>query len=377
MKLQSLLLFVSTISLFIPSAELLPINMVPQYNTEFSPRDITILSLGDWGSASLGGYHLRNAESTAYAMKIYASEYKPKLVLNTGDNFYYCGIQNTSDPQVNADYVELFGNIGLPWYNTLGNHDYGFNPAAQLELNQTIPQWIMDDRYYHRRVVFNSSASNSDSDIDSNSNRNTTQIALNIIVLDTNPCVMDYRGNDRAKWDPCSIQYPTCSPVPGECMFHENIIAQDCKIQLDWFNATVSNISPNEWIFVLGHHKADEIDAEDFQSILGSNRVHLYLNGHNHNLEQYSIDGDAKYMTTGAGGMVIIGSGGNTNVKLHDESTEFRHKKHDVKSVWSKITTGFSSHTFTERGTKVRTDFWDVNQNILHTFIVGKNVTNL
>ena len=372
MKLQSLLLFVSTISLFIPSAELLPINMVPQSNTQFSPRDITILSLGDWGSASLGGYHLRNAESTAYAMKIYASEYNPKLVLNTGDNFYYCGIQNTSDPQINADYVELFGNIGLPWYNTLGNHDYGFNPAAQLELNQTIPWWIMDDRYYHRRIVFNSSASNRDSEIDSNSDHtNTTEIALNIIVLDTNPCVMDYRGNDRAKWDPCSIQYPTCSPVPGECMFHENVIAQDCKTQLDWFNTTVSNISPNEWIFVLGHHKADEIDAEDFQSILGSNRVHLYLNGHNHNLEQYSIDGESKYMTTGAAGMVMIGSGGITNVKLHDESTEFKHRKHQFKSIWSKITTGFSSHTFIEHGTKIRTDFWDVNQNILHTFMVG------
>ena len=102
MKLQSLLLFVSTISLFIQSVPALPINMVPQYTTQFSPRDINILSLGDWGSASLGGYHLRNAESTAYAMKIYASEYNPKLVLNTGDNFYYCGIQNTSDPQVNA-----------------------------------------------------------------------------------------------------------------------------------------------------------------------------------------------------------------------------------------------------------------------------------
>ena len=370
MKIQSYLLFVSIISLFIPSAELLPIDIVPQYNTQFTPRDINILSLGDWGSASLGGYHLRNAESTAYAMKIYASEYNPKLVLNTGDNFYYCGIQNTSDPQVNADYIELFGNIGLPWYNALGNHDYGFNPAAQLELNQTIPQWIMDDRYYHRRVVFNSSDSHhhrtsieSDTDI--------SQIALNIIVLDTNPCVMDYRGNDRAKWDPCSIQYPTCSPVPGECMFHENVIAQDCKTQLDWFNATLSTISPNEWIFVVGHHKADEIDAADFQSILSSNRVHLYLNGHNHNLEQYSIDGESKYMTTGAAGMVIIGSGGITNVKLHDESTEFRHRKHQFKSIWSKITTGFSSHTFTERGTNVRTDFWDVNQNILHTFTVS------
>ena len=358
MKIQYLFLFVSTISLFIPSIEALPIDFVPQYTTQFTPRDINILSVGDWGSAALGGYHLRNAQSTSYAKKIYASEYKPKLVLNTGDNFYYCGIQNTSDPQINADYMELFGNISIPWYNALGNHDYGFNPAAQLELNNTIPQWIMDDRYYHRRIEFNSSYIENG-------------IALNIIVLDTNPCVNDYRGNDRAKWDPCSIQYPLCSPVPGECMFHENIINQSCKTQLDWFNTTLSNIPSNEWVFVLGHHKADEIDTEDFQSLLGSNRVHLYLNGHNHNLEHYSINGDAKYMTTGAGGMVIIGSNGRSNVKLHEESSEFKHRKYDIKSVWSKITTGFSSHTFIDKGKKVKTKFWDVSQNVLYNFTIS------
>jgi hypothetical protein len=358
----------SLISAFVTAyATALPINIVPHNiistSTAYIPRDINILSVGDWGSAALGGYHLRNAQSTAYAMKIYASEYNPKLVLNTGDNFYYCGIQNTSDPQVNSDYVELFGNIGLPWYNALGNHDYGFNPGAQLDLNQTIPQWIMDARYYHRRVTFNFSESDSE--------RNSTNIILNIIALDTNPCVNDYRGDDRAKWDPCNIQYPLCSPVAGECMFHENIINQSCKIQLDWFNATLSGIPPTEWVFVIGHHKADEIDAEDFQSLLGSNRVHLYLNGHNHNLEHYSIDGDAKYMTTGAGGMVIIGSNGHSNVKLHDESAEFKHRKHDFKSIWSKITTGFSSHTFINKGTKVITKFWDVSQNVLYNFTIS------
>ena len=359
---------------FLLYAAALPIDIVPKYAhyAPYAPRDVNILSLGDWGSASLGGYHLRNAENTAHAMTTYASEYNPKLVLNTGDNFYYCGIQNTSDPQISDDYVNLFGNLSLPWYNALGNHDYGFNPAAQLELNQTIPQWIMDDRYYHRRVVL----SNTDSSTDSSTN---SIISLNIIVLDTNPCVNDYRGEDREKWDPCGTQYPTCSPVAGECMFHENIIEQDCKAQLDWFNATLSDIPHNEWIFVIGHHKADEIDAEDFQSILNSSRVHLYLNGHNHNLEHYSIDGEPKYITTGAAGMVIIGNNGKTNVKLHDESTQFKYKKHEVKSVWSKIVTGFTTHTFIDSGTKVRTDFWDVNQHILHSFTIAinsKNVTN-
>jgi len=335
-----------------------PIDILPRnnydhddHNENFSPRDINILSLGDWGTASLGGYHLRNAESTSYAMKIYASEYKPKIILNTGDNFYYCGIKNTNDPQITDDYVKLFGNIGLPWYNTLGNHDYGFNPAAQLELNKTIPNWIMDNRYYHRRIIL-------------------SNITLNIIVLDTNPCINDYRENDRSKWDPCNIQYPTCSPVPGECMFHENIIAQDCKTQLDWFNTTISSIPPTEWVFVLGHHKADEVDTENFLSIINSNRVHLYLNGHNHNLEHYSIDDNSKYITTGAAGMVIIGNNPNNRVKLHKTSSNFNFREHHVKSIWSKIITGFTSHTFTDYGTKVRTDFWDTNQKILHSFTV-------
>ncbi len=143
------------------------------------------------------------------------------------------------------------------------------------------------------------------------------------------------------------------------------------------------NSNNTEWVFVLGHHKADEIDVEDFQDLLSSNQVHLYLNGHNHNLEHYSIDGQAKYMTTGAGGMVIIGHNGYTGgVKLHKTSPTFKkwHKHphghrhgqtHEVKSMWSKIITGFTSHTFMDKGTKVKTEYWDTNQNMLYDFTIN------
>jgi hypothetical protein len=100
------------------------------------------------------------------------------FILNTGDNFYYCGIQNTSDPQINEDYTTLFGGMGVTWYHSLGNHDYGFSPEAQLLLNETIPEWIMDGRYYHRRIELPRDSG--------------TGIIINIIVLDTNPCVKDY-----------------------------------------------------------------------------------------------------------------------------------------------------------------------------------------
>jgi tartrate-resistant acid phosphatase type 5 len=308
------------------------------------------LSVGDWGSASLGGYHQRDAVGTAAAMKAYIAAHAAStsaFVLNTGDNFYYCGIQNTSDPQITEDYSAVFGGMGVPWYNSLGNHDYGFAPEAQLALNETIPEWIMDARYYHRREVIPDSGGSSGG------------ITANIIVLDTNPCVKDYRGEDRRRWDPCGTQYPDCSPIAEPCRFHENILSQDCDAQLEWVKGVLASIPSNhtEWVFVVGHHKAEEINVADFQSaFLDDPRVHLYLNGHKHNLEHYSVNGQAKYMTTGAGGMVLIGG---------DERDDAMNRAGipAVKSLWSKVVSGFSSHTFTDNGKTLTTEFWDGKKN--------------
>lgn len=339
--------------------------MMRPTNTVDTKNDVSLnrfLSVGDWGSAALGGYHLRNAHDTASAMKAYilnkteVGQDPPLFVLNTGDNFYYCGIQNTSDPQISEDYTALFGGLGLTWYHSLGNHDYGFSPEAQIALNETIPGWIMDWRYYHRRISI------------------SPTIIANIIVLDTNPCVSDYRGDDRRHWDPCGTQYPDCSPVAEPCRFHENIISQDCDAQLVWAKQTLDNItsasmsastSSREWIFVIGHHKAEEIDVADFQTaFLDDPRIHLYLNGHTHNLEHYEINGQAKYMTTGAGGMVIIGGHGDGDDGEDIERLRYHRNNtnNSVKSIWSKVVTGFTSHTFMNNGGVLRTEFWDAKK---------------
>ena len=313
-------------------------------------EQFNVISVGDWGSAALGGYHLKNAEATANALQHYVDQYGPKLILNPGDNFYYCGIQNGSDPQINEDFVSLFGSIRVPWYNALGNHDYGFNPDAQLSLNETVPTWIMDGRYYHRRVEL------------------APSMILNIIVLDTNPCVADYRGNDRAKWDPCGLQYPTCEPIADPCRFHENILEQQCKPQLEWFNHTLDSIdAENEWVFVVGHHKANEIDVENFQELLSDDRVHLYINGHAHNLEHYSINGNAKYLTSGAGGMVI-----GHILRQNDTAANVHKPGERVHSMWLKIVTGFASHTFMNDNSKVVTEFWDTNQNVIYNMSISR-----
>jgi hypothetical protein len=99
----------------------------------------------------------------------------------------------------------------------------------------------------------------------------------------------------------------------------------------------------------------------------------LYLNGHNHNLEHYEINGQAKYMTTGAGGMVVIGRAhGHGHGDDDDDDDDDTHTTMVTKSIWSKVVTGYTSHTFTNNGTSLITKFWEakVSRTPLHQFKV-------
>ncbi len=124
---------------------------------------------------------------------------KPSFVLNTGDNFYWCGIQNSTDSQIKADWLDPYADVSLqiPWYSILGNHEYGYNVDAQLELPSLYPNWVMDARYYTRRIPMDASKG----------------IYLSFIFLDTSPCISGYRSSNPNNWDPCMTSYPTCSPT--------------------------------------------------------------------------------------------------------------------------------------------------------------------
>ena len=307
-------------------------------------EDINFISVGDWGGAALGGYHLKNVKNTVNAMSNFIDETDTKFVINTGDNFYYCGIQNISDPQITEDFTNVFNQINMPWYNCLGNHDYGFKPEVQIQLGSVISNWIMDSRYYWRKLVYN-------------------QTTVNLIVLDTNPCINDYRGNDKTKWDPCSDEFPTCSPVDGECFFHSNILEQECQPQLDWFKTVLDTIPSNEWVIVFGHHRAEQIDVADFQSQLDRPNVHLYLNGHVHSLQHYSVNGQSKYITTGAGCMVI-----HNMDKFHKKINWF----HNVHNMWTQMKSGFAAHKLSNN--KLTTEFRNIDNKILYSFDIIHNV---
>lgn len=172
----------------------------------------------------------------------------------------------------------------------ISDHEYGYDVQAQIDLHAIHPTWIMDDRYYTRRVPLS----------------NTT--SLSFIFLDTSPCVSEYRSSSPSRWDPCGTEYPTCSVAggkddfEGDCHFHANIMSQDCLVQFQWFKRQLAAVPKTDWLIIVGHHPLDELDVQDFVSAADARGFDLYLNGHAHTLTYYMIDGVAKYITSGAGG---------------------------------------------------------------------------
>ena len=226
---------------------------------------------------------------------------------------------------------------------------------------------------------------------------------MTLIVLDTSPCVADYRATDPNYWDPCSTTYPTCSisntddDFEGPCMFHENIISQDCTTQYNWLKDVLTSVPIGDWKVVVGHHPVDEIDVMDFTSLLQtwvanitfdheviskwsqsyySYGFDLYLNGHSHTLSQYTIDNTGYYMTTGAGSLVntVSQTHKKTERKVNGESFE-TSLGHSYQTLWNSKTAGFTLHTFDSTFSKLTTQFISYTGAVLHTFTVTKWVT--
>jgi hypothetical protein len=344
------------------SIVLLAVNGVHSYS---------FLSVGDWGGAFVGNE--ANVYAVAAEMNNTAIALGAQFIIGTGDNFYWCGIQNTSDPQINIDYVQPYSPQALqvPWYHTLGNHEYGYNVDAQVQFSLISNTWNMPSRYYTKRIQMSS------------------QNYVTLIVLDTSPCVTDYRSTNQTNWDPCYPKYPTCSPTStdddfeGPCMFNQNIIEQDCNAQYNWFKNTLLGVPQNDWLVVIGHHPMEEITERDFISPMQQRGFSLYLNGHDHLLNKYTIDGSGSYFTTGAGSMVSTADQQHPRVLAKYDGREISHEElnhlnltyhpsHNVVIQKTEVVAGFLSHTFSSDFSNLTTNMVKWDGSILYTYVSDK-----
>lgn len=322
------------------------------------------MSIGDWGGISIGkgSYQANDEVVVAKQFATTAENLDAQFVINVGDNFYYWGVFNVSDERFNEDYEDVFTEQStmVKWYSVLGNHDYGWNPQAQVEyVSPNNNRWVMDSRYYTRRVNV----------------QGDTYITF--IFLDTNPCISAYRSDDPSNWDPCN---PAWNP-PASCKFHANIMKESCPDQYSWLQETVKSIPSGDWVIGVGHHPAYEIDVNDLTGLLIDAKMDLYLNGHSHMLTQYTLNGAGAYVTTGAGSMVKIGSDAETmdataaaaEEAARTEALKTASDQYQYTEVFNEKVAGFTYHQFNDDLTELTTNFVDYTGKIIHSFTINKS----
>ncbi|MDZ4868106.1 MAG: tartrate-resistant acid phosphatase type 5 family protein [Alphaproteobacteria bacterium] len=225
--------------------------------------DLSFLVVGDWGEGS------DEQRRVAGAMAGVAGRSNSRFVISTGDNFYPRGVGSVSDPQFRSSFEEIYSapSLQTPWYVVLGNHDYEGSPNAEVAYSARSPRWRMPSRYWSQAMPVGGEMAT-------------------FYFLDTTPIAR--LGNAAAH-----------VPMLGT--------SSEARTQLQWFEETLA-ADQSRWKVVVGHHPIlssgnhGETPAvvERVKPLLERYGVHVYLNGHEHDLE-HLVENDVHYVCSGSG----------------------------------------------------------------------------
>ncbi len=223
----------------------------------FPASALNFLVLGDWGRN--GRY---NQTAVAESMADFAADNAVQFVVTTGDNFYENGVESTADPQWKHSFESIYSapSLQIPWYPTLGNHDYRGMVQAQIDYSRGSSRWTMPARYYAVALPVGDTLS-----------------AL-FVFLDT----VELLSDD----EPAAER------------------------QLLWLDSTLA-ASKSAWEIVVGHHPlyaasakhADPVKLqEELRPLFDKYEVEAYVAGHVHSLQHIAPPGETTaYFISGGG----------------------------------------------------------------------------
>jgi predicted MPP superfamily phosphohydrolase len=230
-----------------------------------SSGELNFLVISDFGGQ--GGKIQRDV---ANQLGLEAAAIQSSFVITCGDNYHLNGIPDANDPRWKSEFEDIYSNPSLmvPWYASLGNHDYNGSPEAEIKYTQISKRWKMSSRFYSHTEKINDSCE------------------VLFVHLDTNPFITAYRNSDS--------------------IYH--VLGQDTQYQLHWLDSTLAH-SRARWKIVIGHHPIyssvenhgntkELIDA--VQPLLEKYGVQIYFCGHEHFL-QYLVHGTVNYFVCGGG----------------------------------------------------------------------------
>jgi tartrate-resistant acid phosphatase type 5 len=242
----------------------LPLNAQSSSEKHF-PDSLNFLVISDFGGQ--GGKIQRDV---AYQLGQIAHVEKSRFVITCGDNYHLNGISNAHDPRWKSEYEEIYSSLSLmiPWYASLGNHDYIGSAQAEIEYSLISNRWKMPDRYYAHKEKINDTAD------------------VLFVHIDTSPFITDYRNNDS--------------------IYH--VLGQDIHKQLHWIDSVLAS-SHALWKIVVGHHpiyssvgnhgNTKEL-INDVLPLLQKYGVRIYFCGHEHIL-QYLVHDKINFFVCGGG----------------------------------------------------------------------------
>jgi 3',5'-cyclic AMP phosphodiesterase CpdA len=103
-----------------------------------------VLAFGDYGDGS------EAQRIVAAAMLQYHRQHPFDFAVTLGDNFYPGGMESPADPRWETWWSALYDPLKIPFYATLGNHDWNQpnSPAAEILFTRESPSWRMPAAYF-------------------------------------------------------------------------------------------------------------------------------------------------------------------------------------------------------------------------------------
>ncbi|KAM8973698.1 tartrate-resistant acid phosphatase type 5 [Pelodytes ibericus] len=239
------------------------------------PPSLRFVTIGDWGGLPLPPYYTKQETLVAEEIGNVVAKWGANFILSVGDNFYYDGVVDVSDPRFKTSFESVFNADSLqhvPWYVIAGNHDHHGNVTAQIAYSKVSPRWHFPKLYYDLRFTIPG-----------------TNTSVLLILLDT----VSLCGN--------SDDFLTGQPGGP-------IDEKVSRDQLDWLETKLSR-SKEQYLLVVGHYPVWSIAehgpthclVHHVEPMLRKYKVTAYLSGHDHNLQYLQDDAGIGYILSGAG----------------------------------------------------------------------------
>lgn len=228
--------------------------------------------IGDWGRDGAA-----QQRAVAQQMGQSAAAIGSRFVISVGDNFYDDGVKSVTDPRWKTSFEDIYTHPALmtQWHVIVGNHDYKRNGKvqAQIDYSATSPRWSLPKVFYTRTETLPDGTT------------------AEFFFLDTSRYIEEYKNNP----------------------LMTNVQNQDKQEQIDWLRGELAR-SRAAWKIVVGHHQLYTVAGQNyggkqhdypeliapFEPLFLQYGVHVYMNGHEHNLEHVERKG-VHYITCGAG----------------------------------------------------------------------------